>query len=137
MSSATITHQGIIDSITDNLIQVKIVNMSACSACHAKGACSVSDQEEKIIDIIPNGKNYSIGDSVTISSKLQTGFKALFLGYVLPFIIVLFALIIFTALSIKETIAGLIALCTLVPYYFGLYLFRDKVKKSFIFEILK
>ncbi len=137
MSSSTITHQGIIDSITNNLIKVKIVNMSACSACHAKGACSASDMEEKIIDVTPNGESYKIGEPVTIYSKLTTGFKALFYGYIFPLLVVLFMLILLTSLSVKETTAGLFSIGILAPYYFGLYLFRNKIKKSFIFEILK
>ena len=137
MSSSVITHQGIIDSIAQQLVRVKIINLSACSGCHAKGACTASDMEEKIIDIPTAKTNYKVGQIVTIASKLSTGFKALFLGYVLPFLIVLSTLIILTSLSIPETKAGLIALASLVPYYFALYIFRDKIKKEFTFEIVQ
>jgi len=136
MSSKSITHQGIIESIEGTLIKVRIVNLSACASCHAKGACSASDQEEKIIDVVTNRGNYKVGQQVTISSKTEMGFKALFYGYVLPFIIVFLTLILLTILSFSETLSGLISLGILIPYYFILYLFRQQLGKSFTFEIL-
>lgn len=137
MKSSVITHQGVIETITKQLVKVKIINLSACSSCHAKGACSAADMEEKLIDIYTDEKNYQIGQMVTISSKLTTGFKALLLGYVLPFLIVLTTLIVLTVLSISEIKAGLIALASLVPYYFALYFFRDRMTKEFTFEIVQ
>lgn len=137
MSSSTITHQGVIESITQHLIKVRILNMSACAGCHAKGACNASDMEEKIIDIHSDSTKYKVGQSVTISSKLSTGFKALFLGYIIPFIIVLVSLIILTTLGIPEIQSGLVSLATLIPYYIALYLLRDKIKKEFTFEIIQ
>lgn len=135
MSKSSITHQGIIESISIDTIKVKINNVSACSACHAKGACSASDMQEKIIDAIPNGQNYKTGDIVTLIAKESMGFKALFLGYLLPFLLVLFTLIIGTSINLKEAIAGIISLSVLIPYYGILFLLKDKIKKSFIFEI--
>ena len=135
MSEATITHQGIIDSIALNSINVRIVSASACSACHAKGACNASDMQEKMIEVNPGSKEVKVGEWVTIVSKESMGFKALLLGYVLPFLLVLLTLIVCTLASLKESTAGLISLAILIPYYAILYLTRDIVKKSFIFEI--
>jgi len=136
MSSSVITHEGVIDSIANHLVRVRIINMSACSGCHARGGCTASDQEEKIIDVYTDGTKYNLGERVTISSKLSTGFKALLFGYVLPFLIVLFTLIVLTVYNINEIKAGLVSLATLVPYYFVLFIFRKYIKKNFTFEIL-
>jgi sigma-E factor negative regulatory protein RseC len=135
MSSSVIKHKGIVSSIAKNLIQVTIVNASACSGCHAKGGCSAADMQEKIIDARPNGKSYQIGEEVMLTSNEGTGFTALALGYVIPFLLVLIALIIGTAFGLKETIAGLISIGVMVPYYAVLYLQRDKMKKKFTFDI--
>lgn len=136
MSSSVITHDGVVDSISNHLVRVRIINMSACSGCHAKGACNASDQEEKIIDVYTDATKYKLGEKVTIASKLSTGFKALLYGYVFPFVIVLLTLIILTVLNMNEIRAGLISLATLVPYYFILFMFRKNIKKDFTFEIL-
>jgi len=50
MASGTIIHPGIIERISGEKVFVRILSQSACSACHAKGACSVADAEEKIIE---------------------------------------------------------------------------------------
>lgn len=136
MSSNNITHQGVIEAIENNLVKVRIVNLSACASCHAKGACSAADMDEKVIDVFTNNKNYKLGQTVTIASKLKSGYKAIFYGYVLPFLLVFITLIILTVLSFTETTAGLISLGILIPYYVTLYLFRNQLGKSFTFEIL-
>lgn len=137
MNSSVITHQGVVDSISKQLVRVRILNMSACSGCHAKGACNASDMEEKIIDVHTNKNTYKVGQLVTIASQLSTGFKALFLGYVFPFIIVLTTLIILTVMAVPELKSGIISIASLVPYYIGLYYFRDRIKKEFTFEIIQ
>ncbi|MDA3890865.1 MAG: SoxR reducing system RseC family protein [Salinivirgaceae bacterium] len=134
MGNALISHKGIVTSVSNNIILVSITNMSACSSCHAKGACNASDMQEKVVEVASN-KKLNIGDAVVITGKESMGFKALFLGYLFPFILVLLTLIIGTVLSFKETTAGLLALSVLVPYYFVLYVTKDRIKKSFIFEI--
>ena len=135
MSDATITHQGIVDSIEVNSINVKIISASACSACHAKGACNASDMEEKLIEVVKGEKEFKVGDWVTIVSKESMGFKALLLGYVFPFLVVLITLVTCTSISMKELTAGLVSIGMLIPYYAILYLTKDIVKKSFVFEI--
>jgi len=135
MSESIITHQGVIESVLLSSVNVRIISASACSACHANGACNASDMQEKIIEANPRGKEFKVGEWVTVVSKESMGFKALFLGYVLPFLVVLITLIITTMLSFTELTAGLLSIGMLVPYYAILYLTKDKIKKSFIFEI--
>jgi sigma-E factor negative regulatory protein RseC len=63
------------------------------------------------------------------------GFQALFLGYVMPFLAMLIVLIALTSMNISEIRAGLASLAILVPYYFILYLFKDRISNHFTFEI--
>lgn len=64
--SEVIRHNAFVKSIDKNSLWVTIVNESACSACHAKGACNISDFQEKEIEISIFKKQYSPGDEVTI-----------------------------------------------------------------------
>lgn len=114
---------------------VNIINQSACSSCHANGACSVSDFQDKEIEISNVGNNYSQGQQVTVVFKESQGITALFYGYILPFILVLFTLIVSVSLSENELIGGLLALAVLIPYYITLYFFRHLLKKVFKFEV--
>lgn len=115
---------------------VNIVNQSACSSCHANGACSVADYQDKEIEVTnPFGRNYSKGQEVTVVFKESQGFTALFYGYVLPFILVLGTLIIAVSILENELIGGLLALAILIPYYIAIYFFRHLLKKVFKFEV--
>jgi sigma-E factor negative regulatory protein RseC len=118
----------------DSLI-VNIVNESACSSCHAQGACTVSDFQNKEIVISYFTKKYSLGQQVTIVFRESQGFTALFYGYILPFILVLTTLIVMTSVSDNELLGGLISLAILFPYYITLYFLRHLLKKVFKFEL--
>lgn len=135
MTNPVIRHKGFVKEVTDSSLIVSIVNQSACSACHANGVCSVADYQEKEIEIPRFGKHYSAGQEVTILFRESAGFKALFYGYLLPFLIVLITLIIIISVTNNEILAGLIALGTLIPYYTTLYFFRHHLKKVFKFEV--
>ncbi|HSA04597.1 MAG TPA: SoxR reducing system RseC family protein, partial [Tenuifilaceae bacterium] len=92
-----IEHLGRVDAVTANDIRVVIVSQSACASCHAKGACSASDTSEKIVVISKAGHNYLVGETVKVLLKQSLGYKALFLGYILPLIVLLTALFTFSA----------------------------------------
>jgi sigma-E factor negative regulatory protein RseC len=135
-ASENISHPGVVESIADDTVFVKIVAMSACSACHAKGMCNVSEMEEKVVEIKKDPqRNYIPGENVTVSMRKTLGSKAVFLGYILPFLLMIGVLILVLFLSGDEGIAGLSAIIILVPYYWLLFLYRNNLKKAFSFRI--
>ena len=131
-----ITHPGIIDKVSDDTVFVKILAMSACSTCHAKSMCSVAEIEEKIVEVKREvEKNYSEGQEVVVAMHKSLGGKAVFLGYILPFLLLIGVLIVVLSLSGDEGLAGLSAIGILIPYYLVLYLLRDKLRRTFSFRI--
>lgn len=130
-----VLHAGVVQDVSANKITVAIINASACSACHAKGACLASDMKEKEIEIYNFSGDYHPGQHVNIVGRTSQGFKAAFYGYVLPFILVFTTLILSISLTNSEGIAGLLSLAILIPYYAALYFFRNRIKRSFEFEI--
>jgi sigma-E factor negative regulatory protein RseC len=128
-------HTGIVKQVNPTSLVVSIINQSACSGCHAKGACTVADLQEKEIKITTYRKNYTPGTMVTVIFRESSGMKALFLGYVIPFLILLTTLIIAIEVTGNEIYGGLIAIAMLVPYYFALYFSKNKLKKIFTFEL--
>lgn len=130
-----IEHDGVIVKSTNNRATVRILNKSGCVSCELNGNCNLSDIKEKEIDVYTNGRTYEAGNKVTVIGTESMGFKALFLGYVLPFLIVLFTLVILTYTGSSELVAGLTALGTLIPYYIGLKLLNHKIQKQFSFYL--
>lgn len=135
--SKSIEHKGRIDSIEENKINVSFLAMSGCASCHAKGVCSAADMQEKSVEVIDFTNQYSVGEEVNVTLKQSLGFRALLLGYVLPFVIVLVMLISLTIITENEAISGLGALSVLIPYYVVLFLLKDKIRKQFTFRINK
>jgi len=130
-----IRHKGFVKTVNSDKMIVTIVNQSACSTCHAKGACTVSDYQDKEIEINEFSGNYQPGQEVTVVFKESKGFGALLWGYVLPFLVVLITLIVVLEITDDELKAGLISLAVLIPYYTTLYFLRHHLKKIFKFEV--
>jgi sigma-E factor negative regulatory protein RseC len=137
MAKKIIEHKGKIEDIEGSRISVRFMNISACATCHAKGVCTASDMQEKIVNVIDDPQKYKIGEEVKVALQQSLGFKALLYGYVIPFFIVLVALFGFSALTSNEAIAGLASLGALVPYYLVLYRVKDRFSKVFSFTIEK
>jgi len=130
-----VLHEGVVQEVTADKITVLIVNASACSACHAKGACLASDLKEKEIDISNFKGHFQPGQHVNIVGETSQSYRAAFFGYLLPFLFVFFTLILTFSIFNNEGTAGLLSLAILIPYYIILYFFRDRIKKSFDFQI--
>lgn len=132
----TIRHKGVINNIDEQFNYVSIVAQSACASCHVKSACNVSDMNEEIIKIPrTNTDDYKTGQNVNVKMKKSLGTKAVMLGYFFPFLLVLISLIVLINFVSSEGIAGLISIGLLVPYYTILYFFRNRLNKTFVFEI--
>jgi len=132
----SIEHLGVIRHIEGSIARIVFPAQSACSTCHAKGVCSIAGMEEKSVDVIHDG-NVKTGEKVMVVLKQSLGYKALLLGYLLPFLIVLFSLVLFTSLFDNEALAGIYSLALLLPYYLIIYFFRKKIRREFSFTIRK
>lgn len=133
-----IEHKGIIEKISGNQITVRIIQKSACSACHAKGACMAADSKEKLVNVSDSSGLYYEKELVVIEGKESIGYKAVLLAFAIPLIILITSLISTSIyLDFNETKAALFSIISLAPYYFILYLFRNKMANSFKFSIKK
>ncbi|MBA7550238.1 hypothetical protein ES705_42748 [subsurface metagenome] len=135
-TSKEIKHPGVITSIVSSKIKVNITTFSACSSCGAKGICSISDVKDKIVEV-PKTGDFSVGQEVQVILHQTQGFKALYLGYIQPFIIVLLTLIITGSLTRNELLVGLFSLGSLALYYLVLYFYKEKIRNKFTFAIKK
>lgn len=131
-----IKHPGIVVKKEDGKLFVNILARSACSTCDAKSICSVSEVEEKTIEVKHDPrKDYKIGEEVNVLMQKTLAPKAVFLGYILPFLLVLLSLILMVTLTGKEGLAALVSLALLLPYYLIIYFLRGKLNKTFMFTL--
>lgn len=131
-----IAHSGRIVDITPDFTTVEIIASSACSACHAKGLCGVSEEQEKIIMLPTSGfDDYKVGDEVQVLTKMTMGLKAVWISYVIPLIILMILILSLSLFIDNEYLCGLAAIGGVAVYYFGIWLFRDRLSNEFMFYI--
>ena len=136
-NNKTIEHKGLVKEINDNSVIVSIISNTGCLSCQVKGSCNISEIEEKEIEVVNHNEILKIGEHVEVFFKESLGFRAVFLGYILPFLVVFSILIITKILGFNEGMSGLLSLVSLLPYYFIIYLLKNKLKKTFSFSIRK
>lgn len=131
-----IVHGGRIIDITPDFTTVEIVVSSACSSCHAKGLCGMSEEQEKII-MVPTDpySEHAVGDEVKVLTKMTMGLKAVWISYVIPLVILLILILSLSAVFEKEYMTGLVSIAGVASYYFGIWLFRDRLSNEFVFYI--
>lgn len=132
---STIKHTGFVKLVTNDKLIVNIVSESACSSCHANGACSAADMKDKEIEIKGFSKKYSPGQLVTVVFQQSQGYTAVIWSYVVPFLLVFITLIIAVSITGNELAGGLIALAVLIPYYLAIYFSGNLFNKAFKFEV--
>ena len=131
-----ITHSGVVDSVEDGCVHVRIVQTSACAACKVASYCNASESKEKMIDVYcDNVAAYRTGQQVTVSTSGQVAAKALLWAFGVPFVLLLVVLVVVLLLTGNEGWAALGALVALVPYYIILWLLRDKMREQLAFRI--
>ncbi len=131
-----ITHPGRIVEITPDFTTIEITVSSACSSCHAKGLCGMSEDEDKIIMVPTDPYTLrAVGDEVTVKTKMTMGLKAVWISYVIPLVILLILILSLSAVFEKEYMTGLVSIAGVALYYFGIWLFRDRLSDEFVFYI--
>ena len=132
----TISHEGIVTKITDDELEIKIVSQSACAASHAKSACGMGEQAEKILTVPrPKDQDFSLMQKVNVTMAIGQGNKAAVLAYLIPIVLLLAVLFICLGVGLNEGLSALISIVVLIPYYTILYLQRDKLRKRFEYRI--
>lgn len=133
---ATISHEGIVQKADNKSVTVSISSSSACAGCHAEGSCSLSGREEKTVVVIGDYP-YKAGDRVDVVMQQSLGYRAVFLGYLLPGIIVIATLVTLVASGVAEWLSGLVSLSVVIPYFLIMLAFRKTINEKFEFSLKK
>lgn len=134
--SDLIEHDGVVESVTKGIATVRITQRTACVGCHALGACPASESTVKIIEaVVPKHIHCVAGQSVKVVGSRRTGFLAVLLACVVPFCLIATTLALCTLFTSNDALSGSIALGTLLPYFFVLYLLRNKLKHKLTFYV--
>ena len=134
----TIGKTGIIKKINNDEMTIEIISCSACSSCAVKNYCNTAEAKQKEI-IIKNKEadKFNVGEEVLVEIDEQQAVKSIILAYVIPLILMISTIIVAVSYQQDEIIGGICGIIVLIPYYFGLFLAKDKLKSGFEFKISK
>jgi sigma-E factor negative regulatory protein RseC len=135
MAEKSISHEGVIEETDSKEIRVKITDIAPCGDCQAREACPASHGDEKILTVPMIDSGYRAGEKVRVTIAQSLGFRALFLGYGLPLILVLTVMLVMTGISDNELTTGLVSLTILLPYYVALRLLRGRIDRQFLIKL--
>lgn len=133
-----IKHRGRVERVDGSHVVVRIIQISACSACSIKGHCNASESKEKLIDVYEVNASYQVGEEVMLCGTTSMGMQAILLAFGVPLVILLVALGI--AMHITEgdaLVSSLVGLLSIVPYYLVIHFSKNKLEKTFSFIIEK
>lgn len=133
-----IEHEGTIRKIDGNQLTILISQNSACSECHAKGACMAADTKEKMVDVVDDTGMYRLNERVMLLGKTSIGYKAILWAFVIPLILMIGVIVASTSIwDIGELQAAFMSIIVLAPYYAFLYMVRAKMGERLAFTIKK
>lgn len=134
----TINHEGVVAATGNGKVSVRITQAAACATCKIAGHCNASEQQEKMIEVYTkDAQRYHIGDSVKVRTDVQTGHRAVWLGYGIPLVLMVATLFLVRFFSGSDGAAALSAIAILIPYYILLYLFRARIARKVSFSIVR
>ena len=131
-----IRHTGRILEIDKDFTTVEIVVSSACSSCHAKALCGMSEDKEKII-MVPTDpySERKVGDEVEVKTKMSMGLKAVWISYVIPLAVLMILILSLSSVLESQVACGLAAIGGVALYYFVIWLLRSRLQNEFVFYI--
>ena len=112
----SIRHNGIVERVDGEMAIVRIAQTSACAACHAAKMCMASESREKRIEARMT-EPLQVGDEVEVLVREQAGWLAVFLAYIIPFLLLVAAVAGFDRMGWSEAKAGTGALISVAVYY--------------------
>ncbi len=135
--SEKIKHPGVVSSVGDGCIDVRIVQSSACSACKVASRCNASESKEKTVRVpVDNASDYAVGVSVVVEADLAVGLWASLYAYLLPLLLMVATLVAVVLATGSEGAAALSAIGVLIPYYIVLCLLSGRMGRKFRFVIV-
>ncbi len=128
-------HIGLVTDCSNNRLKISLVG-SGCSACH-KSLCMLGDSKAKEVQIPSPKTGFIVGDEVLVRINPSSGYKAVFLLYLLPFLLMLISIIVMQNLGYHESIAGVTSLLILAPYFLVVYSLRKQIGSQCHIDVIK
>lgn len=135
--SEKIKHSGVVCSVGDGCVDVRIIQASACSSCKVASRCNSAESKVKTVRVnVSDASAYAVGDTVTVGANLSVGIRASFYAYLLPLLLMVATLVAVVLITGSEGAAAFSAVGVLIPYYIMLWVLSTRMERSLCFKIV-
>jgi len=133
-----IEHTGVVDAVENGSVRVRILRQSACNLCSASAHCGSSETKETTLSLpLQDASSYQKGDNVTVKIDRHAGFRAVFVGFALPLLLLITSFCLTAAATDRLPLQAFVPIIVITSYYLILFLCRQKLNSRFAFEISK
>ncbi len=130
--------EGIVRKSEGSKVWVEVVVSSACGGCAAKSMCNISEKKNEIVEAGNlTGEEFAIGEAVQIQMQETQAHRAVVLGYLLPFIVLITGLFGCYALTHIEWLSAVVAFGLTAIYYVVLKMFDKRLARQFTLYVSK
>ena len=132
-----IRHDGIVESVENGHVRVRIVQTSACAGCKVAAHCHTSEAKEKLVDVHvdKDTSRWHVGQQVIVTAQSSMASKALLIGFGFPLVLMLAVLVVLNTAGCGEGMTALLMLGVLIPYYIIVWLLRQHIARTISFRI--
>lgn len=130
-----ICRHGVVKNLTEKVVEVIVLSESACGSCHAKGSCSAAEKQEKSFLVDRPSWPIDIGDHVEIRMESSLGYLAITIAYLLPVVLLVGGLFLFSGLGLDDGLSALLSLGIAAVYFAIVWLFRKQLQRKFTLSI--
>jgi len=128
-------HAGLVTDAQQGRVKIALVG-SGCSACH-NSLCMLGDSKAKEVEVLTKDVIFQSGDEVVVKINPASGYRAVLLLYVSPFLLMLLTLVLMMRFGYPEGLTGIASVLILVPYFGTLYLLRKNLGRHCHVEVVK
>ncbi len=125
--------KGIVCGVHAGGIDVRVIQQSACSGCHARAACTSHESCERMVSVRDYPDGVKVGDTVLLVAKESMTLRAVLLAFVAPLALMLIVAVVLTGCAVQDLAIALVLLALLLMYWGGVYLCRGYIDRKLVF----
>lgn len=134
--SEDVSHEGIVKNISDKTIEVSIITKAACVSCQMNKVCNPSDAKEKLVEVArPEGRDFSVGQSVVVSISRSMSLLSILLAYISPVVFLFVGFFVAISNGYNENAGAAFGVGAMMIYFLFLYSLRKVLGRKVNFKI--
>lgn len=125
-----ITHKGTVVRIADDQATITITRTGSCEGCTLAHHCTRDEFVVPAEDLV-------VGQSVQVQLHEHIAWKALFIAYILPFIVLMTTMVVLSVCHCDETLVAVIVLAVVALYFLILHMCRHRLQRTIHITVVR